>query len=158
MEYIEGDREEGCVFCDKAAAGRDRENHILHRGTRAFIILNRYPYSNGHLMVVPYSHVNRLEDLGAAERAELIELIALGVDILKVFKPEGYNVGMNLGRVGGAGIEDHLHFHIVPRWLGDNNFMPIIADTKVIPQYLDETYVKLIAGLESLKGSVGEPR
>ena len=149
LQYIKNaDRmnEEGCIFCDLPAEdrGHDRDNLILHRGKLSFVIMNRFPYNNGHLMVVPYQHTGSLERLSAEERLELMDLVARSVAVLqRAFSPHGFNIGMNLGRTAGAGIDEHLHFHIVPRWNGDTNFMPVLADTKVISAGLMETYDRL---------------
>ena len=151
IKYITGDKEEGCIFCKKPKEGNDKDNLILYTGETSFIIMNRYPYSNGHLMTVPYKHTNNFSDLTQEERLELMDLTAKCLDILQVIKPEGFNIGMNLGRTGGAGIDDHLHFHIVPRWSGDNNFMPVIGDVRVMPEYLEETYETLRKHLKSLE-------
>ena len=151
LKYITGDKEEGCIFCKKPKEGNDKDNLILYTGETSFIIMNRYPYSNGHLMTVPYKHTNNFSDLTREERLELMDLTAKFLDILQVIKPEGFNIGMNLGRTGGAGIDDHLHFHIVPRWSGDNNFMPVIGDVRVMPEYLEETYETLRKHLKSLE-------
>lgn len=151
IKYIAGDKEEGCIFCKKPKEGNDKENLILYTGETSFIIMNRYPYSNGHLMTVPYKHTNTFSDLTQDERLDLMNLTAKCLDILQVIKPEGFNIGMNLGRTGGAGIDDHLHFHIVPRWSGDNNFMPVIGDVRVMPEYLEETYETLRKHLKSLE-------
>jgi ATP adenylyltransferase len=151
LKYITGDKEEGCIFCKKPKEGNDKDNLILYTGETSFIIMNRYPYSNGHLMTVPYKHTNSFSDLTQDERLDLMNLTAKCLDILQVIKPEGFNIGMNLGRTGGAGIDDHLHFHIVPRWSGDNNFMPVIGDVRVMPEYLEETYETLKKHLKSLE-------
>ena len=140
LKYIEGgDKAPGCIFCDFPANAKtpeqDRETLILHRGEHAFIILNAYPYANGHLMVVPYRHTDTLENLDDATLSEVMQLTRLGVNLLKTaFKPDGFNLGVNMGKVAGAGIADHLHWHIVPRWSGDTNFMPVLADVRVIPK------------------------
>jgi ATP adenylyltransferase len=143
IEYIAGEKEEGCIFCDKPKEGRDKENLILYKGDTGFIIMNRYPYSNGHLMAVPYKHTNDMSELNDDERLELLNLTAKCIEILDIMNPDGFNVGMNLGTAGGAGIDDHLHFHIVPRWNGDTNFMPLIGDVKIMPEYLEDTYKTL---------------
>jgi ATP adenylyltransferase len=143
IEYITGEKEEGCIFCNKPNEGKDKENLILYKGENSFIIMNRYPYSNGHLMAVPYKHTNSMSELNESERLELINLTTKCIEILDIMKPDGFNVGMNLGTAGGAGIDDHLHFHIVPRWNGDTNFMPLIGDVKVMPEYLEDTYKTL---------------
>jgi len=143
IEYITGEKEEGCIFCNKPQEGNDNENLILYKGETSFIIMNRYPYSNGHLMAVPYKHTNSMSELNDSERLELMNLTTKCIEILDIMKPDGFNVGMNLGTAGGAGIDDHLHFHIVPRWNGDTNFMPLIGDVKVMPEYLEDTYKTL---------------
>jgi ATP adenylyltransferase len=147
IEYIENtDRPDGCIFCTKPAETDDRANLIVHRGDRAFVILNRFPYNNGHLMVVPFRHTADLPSLDAAERAELFDLLAVSQRALvPALGPHGFNIGMNLGRAGGAGIEDHLHFHIVPRWNGDTNFMPVLGHAKVVSEGLERTWEKLVA-------------
>ena len=141
------DSEAACIFCAKPAAGDDAENLIVHRGERSFVILNLFPYTNGHLMVAPYEHVGRLQDLSAEMLAEMMALAQRAMSRLEeVYEPHGYNVGFNQGRVAGAGVEHHIHLHVVPRWGGDTNFMPVIADTKVMPQTLEQSY-------EALKGA-----
>lgn len=149
IEYITGGKKEGCIFCDKPKEGNDKKNLILYKGETSFIIMNRYPYSNGHLMAVPYRHINNMSELDHKERLELMNLTTKCIEILKVMNPDGFNIGMNLGIAGGAGIDDHLHFHIVPRWNGDTNFMPLIADVKVMPEYLEDTYETLSEQLKN---------
>lgn len=127
----------GCIFCDKPGAGDDRAHLIVARANYCFVLLNLYPYNNGHLMVAPYRHVARLEDLPDAEIGELMQVARRLEPVLRAtLNPDGFNIGMNVGRVAGAGIDAHLHLHIVPRWGGDTNFMPVLADTKVVPQSL----------------------
>ncbi|NLP10282.1 HIT domain-containing protein [bacterium] len=141
MEYILQEKPSGCIFCDKPQQNRDRENLILHRGAGCFVIMNFYPYNNGHLMVVPYRHLSDLAALTAAEQSEMMTLLARCTTVLtQQMKPHGFNIGMNLGRTAGAGIDDHLHFHIVPRWNGDTNFMPVTGHTKVLSQGLLESW------------------
>lgn len=153
MEYIENSElSEGCVFCEKPAENSDRENLIVHRGQKSFVIMNRYPYNNGHLMVVPYRHTCDLDSLYADEKSEIFDLLISSRKVLnQVMHPHGYNIGMNLGRVAGAGIEDHLHFHILPRWSGDTNFMPLIGHAKVVSESLECTWDKLSQAFLSLK-------
>jgi ATP adenylyltransferase len=151
IDYVTKEKEDGCIFCEKPKEKDDRKNLILYRGESGFIILNRYPYSNGHLMSVPYRHTSELGELSNSERLELMNLTIMCVEVLRIIKPDGFNVGMNLGRVAGAGIDDHLHFHVVPRWNGDTNFMPVIGDLKVMPEYLDQTYLRLAQELK-IKG------
>ncbi len=142
MEYVLQKKPEGCILCDKPKEqGKERENLIVHRGETCFIIMNYYPYNNGHVMVVPYRHTADLMLLNANEQSELISLVAKSSDILKrAFRAQGMNIGMNLGSVAGAGIDDHLHFHVVPRWNGDTNYMPITGHTKVLSQGLYESW------------------
>jgi ATP adenylyltransferase len=143
MTYIKGiDSDTGeCIFCAKPKEERDRENLILVRGKAAYVILNLYPYNNGHMMVVPYAHTSELEGLDSETVGEMWELCRRSVAVLKTaFHPEGFNIGLNIGRVSGAGIDQHLHLHIVPRWNGDTNFMPVVGATKVISQSLEETW------------------
>jgi ATP adenylyltransferase len=147
MAYIKGDaRAEGCIFCDLPALdpGADSESLIVARGDLAFVILNKFPYNSGHLMVAPYRHTAEFEALDAAEHAEIAALTARVVEALKaVYTPEGFNIGFNLGRAGGAGIVDHLHNHVVPRWTGDTNYMTTVGVTKVLPESLEQTYARL---------------
>jgi len=144
IRYIMRKKEEGCIFCDKPQEKKDEENYILLRGKTSFVILNTYPYNNGHLMIAPYRHIASIEEMRPEESIEIMELASRMVKLLKeVMQPEGFNIGMNLGRAAGAGIEDHLHLHIVPRWVGDYNFMPLLSKTKVIPEALEESYKKL---------------
>ena len=143
MEYILEKRKSGCFFCKKLKEKKNKENLILYRGETVFVVMNKYPYTNGHLMVVPKRHCLNLEQLDNNELKELFELLKASMRVLKAsFHPQGFNIGMNIGKVGGAG-EDHLHLHIVPRWAGDTNFMPVIGKTKIISEYLDKTYQKL---------------
>ncbi len=144
MEYIRMEKPEGCILCDKPKESDDIANYILYRGDKNFVIMNTYPYNSGHLMIAPYRHVASLEELTDEELGEHFQIVSRSVKVLKqVFKPDGFNIGINMGRVAGAGIDDHVHTHIVPRWLGDTNFMPVIGDTKVINEALSETYKKL---------------
>jgi ATP adenylyltransferase len=138
------DIEEECIFCAKPAADADEANLIVHRGECCFVILNLYPYTNGHLMVAPYEHVGSLQEIPAGTLAEMMALAQQAMDGLEsAYDPHGYNVGINQGRVAGAGVEHHIHLHVVPRWGGDTNFMPVIADTKVMPQSLEQSYAAL---------------
>lgn len=152
LKYIESaDKSEGCIFCLFPAAGeeRDAENLIVTRGPHAYIILNAFPYSNGHLMVVPYRHTASMDDLTDAEMLDVMHLTQLGIALLRqTFRPDGFNLGVNMGRVAGAGIADHLHWHIVPRWNGDTNFMPVLADVRVIPESLAQVHARLKAALD----------
>ena len=147
MRYIENaDAAPGCIFCTKPAESRDDENLILWRGQWTFIILNAFPYANGHLMVTPYQHTANLDDLADEELLEMMTAARRGVSLLQTaFKPDGFNIGINMGRVAGAGIADHVHIHVVPRWNGDTNFMPVLGDVRVIPESLQVVYDRLKA-------------
>lgn len=148
MEYILGEKAGECLFCVKAKESKDRENYIVYRGQRGFIILNIYPYNNGHLMIAPYRHAASLEDLDEETLTELMLLLNKSLRLLRqVMDPQGFNIGINLGKAAGAGIAEHVHIHVVPRWEGDTNFMPVFAETKVIPELLDQTYEKLLSAL-----------
>ena len=133
-----------CIFCTQPAAQRDDEHHIIYRGELCYIMLNLYPYNNGHLMVAPYRHVGSISQLDPATLAELMAQAQLALSALRLtMNPDGFNMGINEGKVAGAGFAEHTHFHIVPRWHGDTNFMPVIADIKVIPEHLDAVYHQL---------------
>jgi ATP adenylyltransferase len=151
LEFIHAPKPEGCIFCRFPAEpeANDRRNLIVHRGARSFAVLNRYPYNSGHLMVIPYAHVADLDALAPEELHDLHEELRLAARVLRaVYQPEGLNIGMNLGRVAGAGIADHLHYHLVPRWNGDTNFMPVLADTRVLVEHLDGAWQRLRAGFD----------
>ncbi len=153
MEYLEGTEVEGCIFCEKPAENDDRATYILHRGEHAYIIMNIYPYSNGHLMVAPYEHAGRLTALDEEARTEVMELTTLCARLLEhTVEPDGLNIGANMGKAAGAGFDEHLHMHIVPRWIGDANFMPVVGNTRVIPESLDDTYARLANALEEISG------
>jgi ATP adenylyltransferase len=144
VQYIRSNNLKGCIFCDKPKENKDAENFILYRGKLNFIIMNAFPYNPGHLMIVPFRHVGKLEEMDPEERNEHYETVSRAVRVLKeVTKTENYNLGMNLGRVAGAGIDDHIHTHIVPRWNGDNNFMPVITETRVISESMQDVYNRL---------------
>jgi ATP adenylyltransferase len=145
MEYIEHhDKENGCVFCQAQAMPDGAENLIAYRGKRAYVILNRYPYTSGHLMVNPFVHVSSLEELDAETRAEMMELTSQCTTILKkIYKPHGFNVGVNMGEAAGAGVLGHVHIHIVPRWKGDTNFMSTVGATRVLPEALEVTFERV---------------
>ncbi|MEC7641359.1 MAG: HIT domain-containing protein [Nitrospinota bacterium] len=144
MEYIEKEKEDECIFCVLPQAQDDEKNYILYRGPLCFVIMNTFPYNNGHLMVTPYRHLNCLTLLTKEESAEMGQLIRKCIERLKkLYSPDGFNTGTNLGKAGGAGFDQHLHTHIVPRWIGDTNFMPVLAETKVHPQHLRAGYEKL---------------
>ncbi len=144
LEYVQGaDEVEGCVFC-AAAEGDDEAFLVVHRGELGFVLLNKFPYAAGHLLVAPYRHGVNFDGLDDAEALELHQLAAQGLEALRsAYRPQGYNIGWNVGRVAGAGIVDHGHFHVVPRWSGDTNFMPVLADVRVIPEHLADTRRKL---------------
>ena len=150
LDYVKDaskDSELECIFCSKPAEDDDEANLIVHRGGRCFVILNKFPYTNGHLMVAPYEHVAELQGLDDQTMAEIMSLAQRGIGALeRSYAPHGYNVGFNQGRVAGAGVEHHIHLHVVPRWGGDTNFMPVIADTRVMPQTLEQSF-------EALKGA-----
>ncbi len=144
IQYIQMEKPEGCILCEKPRQNNDALNYILYRGSKNFVIMNSYPYNPGHLMVAPYRHIASLDELTSDELHEHFEIVSRSLSLLKeVFNPHGFNIGINMGRVAGAGIDDHVHTHIVPRWQGDANFMPVIADTRVIPEALAETFNKL---------------
>lgn len=146
MTYVAGSAEPAseCVLCDIAAAESDEEKLVVVRGSAAFVVLNLYPYNSGHLMIVPNAHVGKLEALAPEAGAEMWRLTERAVLALsEEYHPDGYNVGMNLGQAAGAGIPDHLHIHLVPRWNGDTNFMPVLAETKVLPESLEQTWRRL---------------
>lgn len=144
MEFILTEKPADCILCKKPAERDDECNLILFRGERNFVILNKFPYNPGHLMVAPYRHVASLEDMDDDELRDHFELVRRGTRALRgVFDPSGFNIGINIGRSAGAGIADHTHTHIVPRWQGDTNFMPVVADARVLPEGLASTYTKL---------------
>jgi len=154
MEYIRGKKADGCIFCRESI--RDGE-FVLHDGRRAFIIMNRYPYITGHLMVAPHRHVRNIEELSLEEHCEMFELTARCVRALKeAFSPQGFNLGMNLGRAAGAGVEDHLHMHIVPRWLGDTNALSVFGEVRVISEDLMKTKETLLPEKPSHHGGLTE--
>ena len=150
LEYIKSaDEQEGCVFCT-AVTAPDGDGLVVHRGQRAFVLLNKFPYSSGHLMVAPIRHTGEFGELEDDEALELHRLAAQGMGALaQEYGPQGYNLGWNLGRIAGAGVLDHVHLHVVPRWAGDTNFMPVLADVKVLPEHLDETRRRLAAAWPS---------
>ena len=144
MEYIQMKKAKGCFLCEEPGQDNDASNHILYRGEKNFIVMNTYPYNPGHLMIVPYRHVASLEELTKEELHEHFDIVSRSIKVMRqVFSPGGFNLGTNIGKVAGAGIEDHVHTHIVPRWQGDTNCMPVISDVKVVPEALAETYQKL---------------
>ena len=150
MEYIQSPKtNEGCIFCNGLQQVDGPENLIVFRGTKAFVMLNRYPYTSGHLMVVPYEHKPSLELLETSSRLDIMDLAAKALQVLEeLYSPQGFNLGMNIGGAAGAGVLDHVHLHIVPRWAGDTNFMSAIAQTRVLPELLEETFRKVQAAWE----------
>ncbi|HXX81274.1 MAG TPA: HIT domain-containing protein [Thermodesulfovibrionales bacterium] len=144
MQYILSKKGPGCIFCEEPKENKDRDNLILSRSTLGFIIMNLFPYNNGHLMVVPYRHVYSITALSGDELIDLMKMVQQSVNCLKeAFRPEGFNIGLNIGKVAGAGIEEHLHFHIIPRWVGDTHFMAVLGEVRVIPEHVLDTYDKL---------------
>lgn len=141
LEYIKGEKPGECIFCAKPQESDDDATYIVHRGELAFVILNAFPYNNGHLMIAPYDHVGALEEVPQETLAEMVALSQQSLTALKAtYAPEGFNVGVNQGKVAGAGIEHHIHMHVVPRWGADTNFMPVLSDTRVLPQLLSDSY------------------
>lgn len=152
IDYILGhEKEPGCIFCTKPGQDKDYENLIVHRAMGAFTMMNKYPYNNGHVLVVPYLHVSDICLLAAEDNALLVQEVCRAVQVLRrVMRPDGFNVGINLGKTAGAGIEEHVHYHVVPRWDGDTNMMPVLADIRVIPEHLGMTCRKLQDGFKEL--------
>lgn len=144
VEYIRSEKAKGCIFCQKPEENKDEQNYILFRGKTSFVLLNKYPYNPGHLMIAPFRHLATLDELTDEELFEHFDSVRSSVRALKeAYKPEGFNIGINLGRVAGAGVEGHVHTHVVPRWNGDTNFMPVLSDTKVLSEALASTYAQL---------------
>lgn len=154
MAYINGAEEptpRGCIFCLKDTAAEDQARQVLYRGEHAVVMMNRYPYTNGHLMIAPFRHTAELHELSDLEVLEMHHLSVMAQTVLReAMQPQGCNIGMNLGRAAGAGVEDHLHLHLVPRWIGDTNFMPVFSEVRVIPQHLEETYALLLKYFQRL--------
>ena len=152
MDYILADKKgQKCIFCPPDGRA-DRGRLILHRTSRSLVMMNRYPYSYAHLMVAPVRHVDQVGKLNKTEMADILYCLGKGIEILRTaFRPDGFNVGMNLGQVAGAGVRHHIHFHIVPRWNGDTNFMPALAEVRVIPEHLKETYRRLVPYFQKLQ-------
>ncbi len=141
VEYFKKAKDKGCFLCKSFSARRDRQNHILTRGKACAVVMNRYPYTGGHLMVCPYRHVDQLKNLSSEEHAEMMQLTVRAIEVLKkTIKPNGFNIGINIGEAAGAGLKDHIHLHIVPRWSGDTNFITVMADVRVVPQSLSELW------------------
>lgn len=146
MSYIGGKRSPGCIFCNAAGDPDNPDLLVVHTGQHGMIMLNRYPYNSGHLMVVPYAHADSLESIDSDTRAEMMDLSALAIEVCRaIYRCDGFNTGMNIGQAAGAGIADHLHMHIVPRWVGDANFMPVLGQTIVLPETLNVTHARLRA-------------
>ena len=151
MTYLKANKTEGCIFCQKAAESRDRENLILWRGASGFALLNLYPYNNGHLMIAPYQHVPSIENLSPEALADLMSMVQKSLAALRrAMNPQAFNIGINQGAAAGAGIADHVHIHVVPRWNGDTNFMPVLGETRVVPDFLENSYDQLLKALEEL--------
>ncbi|HIC39390.1 MAG TPA: HIT domain-containing protein [Candidatus Marinimicrobia bacterium] len=151
MDYILSEKENGCIFCNKPKKDNDRNMLILHRGKNVFVMMNLYPYNNGHLLIAPYTHADNSNELTIEDRGEIMELANASMEIIKKsMNAEGFNFGANVGKSGGAGIEEHIHFHVVPRWQGDTNFMPIISHIKVQVEGLLETYDNLKTHFDNL--------
>ena len=154
MDYILGKKSSSCIFCHNPKTKYNRNKLLLYGGKYSLVLLNRYPYSNCHLLVAPRKHTDSLNNLTPEESTGLFSILTASVELLKeAIQPEGFNIGMNLGRVAGAGIEDHLHFHIVPRWCGDTNFMPVVAESMVMPEHLKKNYDRLLPFFKKLRHS-----
>jgi ATP adenylyltransferase len=152
-----GDKSKGCVFCKALEGHEDAANHVVYRGKRVALMLNRYPYTNGHLLIVPLTHAGDLSDLDRETLADMMLLTERAIELLRTaMAPHGFNVGINIGQAAGAGIRDHVHIHIVPRWENDTNFMPVLGDVRVIPEWLNDTYTKLVASLKTLMGETDD--
>ena len=144
MDYILSDKTGGCIFCELPKQDRDRENLILYRSSHNFVIMNRYPYNNGHIMVVPYLHIPSLDGLADEVMLDFMKVTQHAVaSVKRAFMPEGFNIGINIGKIAGAGMEEHLHLHMVPRWAGDTSFMTVFDEVRVIPEHVTRTYDKL---------------
>ena len=144
IKYILGKKGKDCIFCKAVKSKNDKKNMVLERKKHCFVMLNKYPYNNGHLMIIPYKHTGKIEDIDTDTLTEMMETVQEYVKKMKkIMKAEGFNIGINIGRIAGAGIDEHVHLHIVPRWSGDNNFMPVIGKIKVISESFDSVYEKL---------------
>ena len=156
LDYILGPKPDSCPFCLPGHTDEDERRRVLYRGEHAFVIMNIYPYNNGHLMVCPYRHVMNLVDLEPEETHEMMDLMHESTRILQSrFNPQGVNVGLNIGEAAGAGIREHLHFHLVPRWVGDSSFMAVMNETRVVPEHIESTYAALKPFFDRYKESVG---
>jgi len=155
IDYIRSPKENGCIFCSKSESLNDRDNLVLFRGNHAFVLMNLYPYTNGHLMISPYQHTSDSQNVSQECLAEIMYLGNESMRILKqCMKTEGFNFGANIGKAGGAGIEEHIHYHIVPRWSGDTNFMPVLGHTKVMMEGLQDTWDTLKPYFEKIEGYI----
>lgn len=151
MEYLENDHQEGCIFCPGSEKVNDRDRLILYRTPFSFVMMNRYPYTNGHLLISPYRHTSDMNLLSGEEMLDLFETLRHSRNVLeKALAPQGFNIGVNLGKSAGAGVTEHMHIHIVPRWNGDSNFMSVVSETRVIPEHLQTTYAKLLPHFDSV--------
>ncbi len=151
-KYVSNPSSEGCIFCKAASTKDDKKSGVLFRGKFSFVIMNKYPYNNGHVMVAPYKHTGNFIELNKDEMLEMSVILQKWQEVIKkAMNPDGFNIGMNIGRIAGAGFEDHLHYHIVPRWSGDTNFMPIIGETKVVPMSIDEAYDILLKAYKKME-------
>jgi ATP adenylyltransferase len=152
MDYILGDRPTGCIFCPEGNGESDEERLLLYRGNRSMVVMNRFPYNNGHLLVAPWKHTSSLDGLKDEELFDLVRTVRWSVAVLReTMSPDAFNVGLNLGTVAGAGVESHVHFHIVPRWNGDTSFMTVLAEVRVVPEHLQQTYERLLPYFEKEK-------
>jgi ATP adenylyltransferase len=149
MDYILGDRPKGCIFCPEGNGESDEERLLLYRGDRSMVVMNRFPYNNGHLLVAPWKHTSSLDGLQDEELFDLVRTVRWSTAVLReTMSPDAFNLGLNLGTVAGAGVEAHVHFHIVPRWNGDTSFMTVLAEVRVVPEHLQQTYERLIPYFE----------
>ena len=156
MGFVSAEKPKGCIFCTKPAAGDDEANQIVHRGDLVYVMLNTFPYNTGHLMIAPYRHVGNPLEMDAQESGELMYGVRIAIEILREsLSPEGFNIGMNIGHVAGAGYAEHVHVHVVPRWSGDTNFMAVTVDTRVVPEALADTYSRLKEALAKRAESTG---
>jgi len=144
IKYITSEKKKVCIFCKAYKEKKDKKNLVIFRSDYSFVLFNKFPYNNGHILIAPYRHIANFEELNDSEVYDLHKLLVKMICVFKkAIKPQGFNIGVNLGKVSGAGIEDHLHMHLVPRWMGDTNFMPVISDTKIISQSLEDLYIKI---------------
>jgi ATP adenylyltransferase len=158
MNYILEGREKGCFFCRGGTKREGKNNLVLHKTKYSFAVMNKFPYNNGHLMVVPKRHCPELDQLDDKETRDLFSLLRTSISVLRVtLHAEGFNIGINMGKAAGAGVDDHVHIHVVPRWAGDTNFMPVLGETKIVPEYLERTYQKLRSAFKGvLRGRKGQ--